>query len=71
MINIYDRDRPLIVDPVAATASTVPIIQWRQQTPADTVRIVQQRSFNELERDKRHRLGKPLSQRTSNGGSHT
>ena len=35
MINVYDRDRPRLVvnpvdDPVAAAASGVPVVQWRQ-----------------------------------------
>jgi hypothetical protein len=66
MVNIYDRDRPRLLvnpvnDPVTAPAGAVPIIQRRQQTPAHTVGIVQQRSVDELKRRKRHRLGKPLS----------
>jgi hypothetical protein len=70
MIDIYDRDRPrLIVDPVAAAASAVPIVQWRQETSANTIRIVQQWSVDELERGERNRLGKPLSERSPNGGS--
>lgn len=74
MINVYDRDCPRLVvdpvdDPVTATASAVPIVQWRQETSANTVRIVQQWSVNELERGERDRLGKPLSQRSPNGGS--
>ena len=73
-INVYDRDRPpFVVDPVddsvAATASAVPIIQRRQETSAHTVWIVQQRSVDELERGECDRLGKPLSERSPNGGS--
>jgi hypothetical protein len=74
MTNVYDRDRPRFVvdsvdDPVAAAASAVPIIQWRQETSAHTVRIVQQRSVDEFERGERDCLGKPLSERLPNGGS--
>lgn len=74
MIHIYDRDRPRLVvdpvdDPVTAAASAVPIIQWRQEASANTVRIVQQWPVDELERGKRNRLGKPLSERSPNGRS--
>ena len=69
MINLYDRDHPrLVVDPVAAAASAEPIVQWRQETAAYRIGIVQQRSVDELERGKCNRLGKPLSQRSPNGG---
>ena len=74
MINFYDRDHPRLVvdpvdDPVAAAASAAPIVQWRQETAAHRVGIVQQRSVDELERGKCNRLGKQLSQRSPNGGS--
>src|SRR5918998_517502 len=69
MINLYDRDHPRLVvdpvdDPVAAAASAAPIVQWRQETAAYRIGIVQQRSVDELERGKCNRLGKPLSQRS-------
>lgn len=73
MINVYDRDHPRLVidpvdDPVAAASSAVPIVQWCQETSAHTVRIVQRRAVDELERGKGNRFGKPLSQRSPNGG---
>src|SRR5690348_11324111 len=75
MVNIYDRDRPRLIvdpvnDPVTAPAGAVSIVQRRQQTSAHTVGVVQQRSVDELERRKRHRLGEPLSQRPPDRGSH-
>ncbi|HEY2765240.1 MAG TPA: hypothetical protein VGJ13_14720 [Pseudonocardiaceae bacterium] len=73
MIDVYDRDRPCFVvdpvdDPVAAPAGTVPIVQRRQQTPADTMRIVQQWSVDKLERGECNRFGKPLSEHSTDRG---